>query len=139
MIIFYDIKKDFKEIGKIELGISNPAFFNDKYMIAEDSNDYKIYLINIEEKKKIKEKDYEPRKTFVLKRICDEWMYKLEKDKITKLINVDLVKDNNNDYDIIANNEKSSTIESGTNLITLFDEFFLLCKSNGNIDCYGCF
>ena len=139
-INFYDIKKDYEIIGKIDIKIINYAILNDDYMVGEDSNDYKFYIINIKEKKIMKEKDYEPHESFILKRICDEWIFKLKNDDKLKLINVKFIKDeNNNSWDLIPDNKNSLLIDFGPHLITLFDEFFIVCKENGNINCYGCF
>ena len=137
-ICFYDIKKNFEEIGKIEMKLRNHTILNDNYMIAEDDGKWEYHLINLEEKKEIKKKKYKPKKSFILEKICDEWAFRLEKDKKIKLINIKLVKDNN-EYDVIPDNNNSIIIENGDNLISLFDEFFIIRKEDGNINCYGCF
>ena len=139
-IKFYDIKKDFQQLGSIDIKIINPTILNGDYMIGEDFRNNKIYLINIKERKTIKEKYYEPAQNFILEKICDEWVLKTNINNKTKLINVKFSKDeNNNSYDLFANNKNSLIIESGTHLLNLYDEFFIVCKENGKINCYGCF
>ena len=109
-------------------------------MIGEDSSNNVLYLIDVKDKKIIKEKNYKPKKGFILENICDKWVFKLENNEKTKLINVKLDKDkNDNNYDLIDDNNNSLIIESGVYLLTLFDNFFIVCKKNGNINCYGCF
>ena len=139
-IKFYDIKKDFEQLGNIDIKIINHRILNEDYMIGEDFKINKIYLINIKERKIIKEKNYEPSQNFILEKVCDEWVFKTNIDNKTKLINVKFKKDKkNNSYDLFAINNNALTIESGTHLINLFDEFFIICKENGKINCYGCF
>ena len=76
---------------------------------------------------------YNPEKSFIVKNICDKYVFNLEKDSRYKLIMMDVVDDK-----IISNNEESITIESNSYLTNLFDEFFIVIK-DGNIICYGYF
>ena len=90
------------------------------------------------DKKEIKELKYKPEKAFILKKICDKWFFKLEKNELSKLIKLNLNENNNNSI-LEAENEQSMVIENGYHLINLFDEVFLVNKKNGNVNCYGLF
>ena len=137
MIIFCDIKNNFEEISKIEKKIMNPTMINEKIIIGEDNEEYMFYLIDINERKVTKEKEYKPNESFILKNICKKWAFALEQNDKTKLIKIDLINDNNN-FDIICKNEEFIIIESSSFLTNLFDELFIISK-NGKIICYGCF
>ena len=137
-VFFYDIKKDFQETGKIEIRLRNHTILNDNYLIAEDDSSWDVHLFNLKEKKEIKKKGYYPKKSLILEKVCNEWVFKNDKDKKMKLITIKLIKDDN-DYDVIADNKKSLIIESGSNFTNLFDEIFIIRKSNGNVNCYGNF
>ena len=136
-ISFYNIKNNFEEISKIEKNVINPTFLSNKIMIAEDINDYKIHLINVDEKKYIKEKDYKPAKSLILKNICNKWVFILERKNNIKLIKIIIINDNNN-YDVMSDNNEFLIIESSSYLTNLYYEFFIICK-DGKIYCYGCF
>ena len=136
-IIFYDIKNNFKEISKIEKKIINPKIINEKILLGEDGNAWKFHLIDIEQRKILKEKEYKPKESFILKNICKKWAFCKKQNNKTKLIKIDCVNDNNN-YDVICKNEESITIDSYSFLINLFDEIFITNKG-GNINCYGCY
>ncbi len=135
-LIFYDIK-NFKEISKIDKKIINPTLLNEKILIGEDNFSSIFQMIDIEEKKIIKEKEYKPGKNFIVKKICKKWAVKLDKGDNAILIKIDLINKNNN-YDVVCNNKESLTIESSEFLTNLFDEFFITSKE-GKISCYGCF
>ena len=136
-IIFYDVKKNFEEIGKIEIKLSNLAILNEKYLVGEDNNSWEYHLISIEEKKEVKKKKYKPEKSFILKKVCDKWAFDLEINDKKKLIKIELT-NNNKDIDLIPDNKESIIIESDSYLTNIFDEFFIVSK-NGNVSCYGCF
>ena len=132
-IAFFDIKKNYREIEKIDKKLCNCAIFNEKYLLGEDSGSWKVHLININEKKYLFQMEYTPKKSLIVKNICDKYVFNLEKDSRYKLIMMDVVDDK-----IISNNEESITIESNSYLTNLFDEFFIVIK-DGNIICYGYF
>ena len=132
-IAFFDIKKNYREIEKIDKKLCNCAIFNEKYLLGEDSSSWKVHLININEKKYLFQMEYTPKKSLIVKNICDKYVFNLEKDSRYKLIMMDVVDDK-----IISNNEESITIESNSYLTNLFDEFFIVIK-DGNIICYGYF
>ena len=143
IVIFYDIKKNFEEIGKIEIQILNHEILNDNYLIGEDSNDWILHIINIKEMKIIKQLFYEPSESFIVKNICNKSVFDLPNDfrrKLMpndfrrKLIRFELINGN----DLIANNKESIIVVSSSHLTNLFDEFFIVCE-NGNVSCYGCF
>ena len=136
-IIFYDIKNNFKEISKIEKNIINSKIINEKILLGEDGSAWKFHLIDIEQRKILKEKEYKPKENFILKNICKKWAFCKKQNNKTKLIKIDCVNDNNN-YDVICKNEESIIIESYSFLINLFDEIFITNKG-GNISCYGCY
>ena len=80
------------------------------------------------------------KKKFILDIICGELMFKLVDNEKTTLINVKLEKNNDNkSCDLIAQNKNSLIIESGPYSLNLFNGFFIICKKNGNINCYGRF
>ena len=135
-LIFYDIK-NFKEISRIDKKIINPTFINEKILIGDDNFSSIIQMIDIEEKKIIKEKEYKPCKNFILKKLSKKWTVQLGKGDNVKLVKIDLINKNNN-YDLVCNNKESLTIESSEFLTNLFDEFFITSKE-GKISCYGCF
>ena len=137
-IFFYDIKNNFEESGKIEKKIRNQTILNDNYIVAEDDSSWSVHLFSIVDKKEIKELKYKPEKAFILKKICDKWFFKLEKNELSKLIKLNLNENNNNSI-LEAENEQSMVIENGYHLINLFDEVFLVNKKNGNVNCYGLF
>ena len=134
-IFFYDIKNNFEECGKIEKKIMNHTIINDNYMVAEDTKSYSVHLFNLEDKKEIKELKYEPEKSFILKKICGNWVFKLERNEITKLIKLNLIENNNNSI-LEAENEEILVIETGEQILNLFDEVFLV-KKERNVNCYG--
>ena len=129
---FYDIKNNFEEIAKIDIKLANHIILEEDYMIGEDySDNNKLYLINIKEKELIKEILYEPKKKFILDKICGELMFKLVDNEKTTLINVKLEKnDDNKSCDLIAQNKNSLIIESGPYSLNLFNGFFIICKKN---------
>ena len=133
---FYDIK-NFKEISRIDKNIINSKLINEKILIGEDNFSPIIQMIDIEEKKIIKEKEYKPCRNFVLKKICKKWIVKLGKDDNVKLVKIELINKNNNS-DLVCDNKESLAIESSEFLTNLFDEFFITSKE-GKISCYGCF
>ena len=135
-LIFYDIK-NFKEISRIDKKIINPTFVNEKILIGDVNFSSIIRMIDIEEKKIIKEKVYKPCKNFILKKIGKNWTVQIGKCDNVKLVKIDLINKNNN-YDLVCNNKESLTIESSEFLTNLFDEFFITSKE-GKISCYGCF
>ena len=138
-VFFYDIKKDFEETGKIDIRLQNHTILNDNYLVAEDESRWGVVLlVNLKEKKEIKRKNYNPTKSFILKRICKNWVFNLDYDEKMQLVPIKLIK-NDNDYDIFAENKKSLIIDSGSYFTNLFDEFFILRKKKGNINCYGHF
>ena len=103
-------------------------------MIAEYSHDSKICLIDIEEKVKTKEKTYNFGGNFIVHNICNQWAV-FRSNKLTKL---ELINDNNS-YDIIADNKETLIIETDSKIANLFDEFFIVCNNDGIINCYGYF
>ena len=132
-ITFFDIKKNYEEIGKIDKKICNYAILKEKYLLGEDSGSWDAHLINIKEMKHLLKMKYNPEKSFIVKNICDKYVFNLEKEGKYKLIMLDVVDDK-----IISNNEESIMIESNSHLTNLFDEFFIVVK-DGNIICYGYF
>ena len=133
VVIFYDIKKNFEEIGKIEITLTNHKIINNYYLVGEDSSKWTVHLINIKEMKEIKERYYKPEKSFIIKNICNKSVFNLEKNGKMKLIKIEIIND-----DIIADNKESIIVESNSHLTNLFDEFFFVCKK-GNVSCYGLF
>ena len=133
VVIFYDIKKNFEEIGKIEMKLRNPNIINNYYLVGEDDSDWTVHLINIKEMKEIKERYYKPKKSFIIKNICNKSVFNLEKYGKMKLIKIEIIND-----DIIADNKESIIVESNSYLTNLFEEFFFVCK-DGNVSCYGLF
>ena len=87
--------------------------------------------------KYIKEKDYKPAKSLILKNICNKWVFILERKNNIKLIKIIIINDNNN-YDVMSDNNEFLIIESSSYLTNLYNEFFIICK-DGKIYCYGCF
>ena len=132
-ITFFDIKKNYEEIGKIDKKICNYAILKEKYLLGEDNGSWDAHLINIKEMKHLLKMKYNPEKSFIVKNICDKYVFNLEKEGKYKLIMLDVVDDK-----IISNNEESIMIESNSYLTNLFDEFFIVVK-DGNIICYGYF
>ena len=135
--IFYDIKNDFNKISKMETKICNYTIIDEKIMVAEDSSEYTVHLIDMEERKDIKEKKYNPHSSFILKKIYNKWYFRLSKNDKDKLIKVNII-NNNGNYDIMADNNEFIIVDSSKFLMNLFDEFFIICK-DGNISCYGYF
>ena len=135
--IFYDIKNNFEEISKIETKFLNPSILNEKIIVCEDNDKYNIHLLNILEKKNVKEKAYNPHKSFILTKLYKSWYFILSKNDKDKLIKINLIDENGN-YDLISDNEEFIILESSKFLTNLYDEFFIICK-NGNITCYGYF
>ena len=133
VVIFYDIKKNFEEIGKIEITLTNHKIINNYYLVGEDDSKWTVHLINIKEMKEIKERYYKPQKSFIIKNICNKSVFNLEKNGKMKLIKIEIIND-----DIIADNKESIIVESNSHLTNLFDEFFFVCKK-GNVSCYGLF
>ena len=133
ILLFYNIKKNYEEIGKIEINMINLTILNEKYLVGEDSNNWEFHLISIEDMKEVKKKEYKPEESFILKKICDKWAFDLEINDKKKLIKIELT--NNN---LISDNKESIIIESDSHLTNIFDEFFIVSK-DGNISCYGCF
>ena len=82
----------------------------------------------------IRELDYKPHESFMVKNICNKPIFTIKKNDRIKLIKLELIIGN----DIIADKEESIFVESRQFLTNLFDEFFIVCK-NGNVSCYGCF
>ena len=136
-LTFYDIKKNFEEISKIDKKYINITILNEKIMIGEDNNEYTFHILDIDKRKDIKEKKYEPQESFILKKICKKWTFRLNKDNKSKLIKIDLINDNNN-YDLICNNKEYIIMDSSDYMTNLFDEFFITCNK-GKISCYGYF
>jgi len=133
ILLFYNIKKNYEEIGKIEINMINLTILNEKYLVGESSEFWGFHLISIEDMKEVKKKKYEPEESFILKKICDKWAFDLEINDKKKLIKIELT--NNN---LISDNKESIIIESDSHLTNIFDEFFIVSK-DGNISCYGCF
>ena len=136
--IFYDIKNNFEQISKMETKICNYTVIDEKILVGEDSSEYSVHLIDIKERKDIKEKKYDPHQSFILKKVYNKWYFRLSKNGKDKLIKVNII-NNNGNYDIIGDNNEIIIVDSSKFLMNLFDEFLIKCKKDGNISCYGYF